>query len=272
MNRQQTYPRVAGQSCIYCGKRPGTITEHIIAELYGGRLKLENASCVECAGETHAFEGHAGRLFLPIRRQLGIRGKKRSGKAASLRKEDKFTLRLDDIRTIKVSAAEFPALLVHLSFPPPTVLFGLPPDNDRPLLGSVHHIELLPQFGERLNAIKRKYHANKVEIIGMGASPTRQNYDDLGRTIAKTAHSYAVAIEGQDRFEPFLTNIILGSRPFNLSHYIGSAFGKPPPPTDMHEIEIGDFGWNAPELVIVRLRLFANLQSQSHHVVAGKRR
>jgi hypothetical protein len=109
---------------------------------------------------------------LPLRRQLNIRGKRRSGKERLLRKPERFILRLNDIRRIKVPSDEFPALLVHLSFPPPTILFGLPP-NDDPLTGSIYHIELMPAFGERFNAIKRKYRANKVEIIGMDTSPER---------------------------------------------------------------------------------------------------
>lgn len=269
MNRQQVFRREPGQPCIYCGIRLGATTEHIIPEAFGGRLTVENASCADCANETHAFEGHAGRLFLPLRRQLNIRGKRRSGKARLLRKPEQFTLRLDDIRRVKVPSDEFPSLLVHLSFPPPTILFGLPP-NDDPLAGSIHHIELMPEFGERLNAVKRKYRANKVEIIGMDASAERMSYDDLGRTLAKIAYSYGVAIKGYRAFVPLVTHIILNKRPFNLNHFIGSAFGTPNPAIDMHEIDVGDFGWNAPEFVIVRLRLFANLQSQTHYIVIGR--
>jgi hypothetical protein len=107
MNRQQVFRRETGQPCIYCGIRLGATTEHIIPEAFGGRLTLENASCADCANETHAFEGHAGRLFLPLRRQLNIRGKRRSGKARLLRKPEQFTLRLDDIRRVKIDVGDF---------------------------------------------------------------------------------------------------------------------------------------------------------------------
>jgi hypothetical protein len=273
MNRQQVFRRAPGQPCIYCGTRPGTTTEHIIPEAFGGRLTLENASCITCADETHAFEGHTARLFSPYRRQLNIRGKRRSSKERRLRNLERFTLRLDDVRRIKVPSDEFPAVVFHVSFPPPTILFGLPPnDNDSPLAGSVHHIELMPGFVERLNAIRRKYRANKIEMIGMGISQGRMPWDDFGRTLTKIAYSYAVATQGYGAFVPLVTHIILNKRPFNLTHFIGSPFDVPNAATDMHEIDLGAFGWNAPELVIVRLRLFANLQSQAHYIVVGRQR
>ena len=186
-----------------------------------------------------------------------------------MRKVERFTLKLDDARRIKIPSDEFPALVFHFSFPPPTILFRLPPTDD-PLIGSVHHIELMPEFEHRLNALRRRYRANKIELVGMETSPGRLISDDFGRTITKIAYSYAVAVQGYGTFVPLVTHIILNERPFNLTHFIGSAFGTPNAATDMHEIDLGDFGWNAPELVIVRLRLFANLQSQAHYIVVGR--
>ena len=78
-----------------------------------------------------------------------------------------------------------------------------------------------PQFGERLNEIKRKYRSNSVSIVGIDKSH-RMDAGDFGRMLAKIGHSYAVAELGLDGFKPVLTNIIRGQRPFSLTHYIGS--------------------------------------------------
>jgi hypothetical protein len=167
--------------------------------------------------------------------------------------------------------SEFPALAIHLAFPIPGILINEPMD-DRVLGGSIHAIELTPGFGERLNKLKAKLRAREIAITGVEASQQRQNQNDYGRMLAKVAHAYAVAELGLGNFRPLLLGIIRNVPPLNLTYYVGSAMSKPDPPTDLHEIGFASSNMiGGDELIIVKIRLFANLQGQTHYVVVGER-
>jgi hypothetical protein len=272
MNRGHTYDRSKDRQggCIYCGSDgvPGKLTdEHIIPESIGGMLLIEKASCDTCAGETHAFEGRACNTYRPVRRQLSYPSKSRGAKDRERKRAERFVIKLDR-GTIKVPAAEFPGLVMSLTFPPAGILFDLPKE-EKPLTGGIHAIELLPGFGEKLNAIKAKYRSNSIGIVGVEKS-ARATEADFGRMLSKIAHSYVVAEFGLGNFRPLLNHIVRNHPPFYLTHFIGSALGKPGPVTDMHEIEIDQTGLGLDRFIVVRLRLFANLDGATHYIIAGE--
>jgi len=74
LNRRPThrYPKVG--RCIYCGAtEPPLCDEHVIPFSLGGHLLLPKASCKECEGETHAFEGKTvGTTLRNIRLRYGF--------------------------------------------------------------------------------------------------------------------------------------------------------------------------------------------------------
>jgi hypothetical protein len=266
MNRSERYPSL-GQ-CLYCNS-PGTAAslteEHIIPKAIGGRLIFEGASCKGCQDQTHAFEGHALDLYRPIRRQLGFRESLSGRRAAERRQKEKFIVELDG-RRVKVPAAEFPALMITIDFPPPAILTGGEP-QDLPLSGGIHAVELAPEFGERLNAIRQKYRANKVGIVGVEKS-ARTDDGDLGRMLAKIAHSYAVAAAGET-FKPLLAHIIRGRKPYFLPFYIGCQIVTQDQPSDLHEVSIVRSGLGSDRYVVVRVRLFSTFNTPAYLVVAG---
>ena len=276
MSRRHSYKREKDvqSGCIYrrAGEpeHEGRLTdEHIIAESVGGTLVLEAASCPACAGETHAFEGHAFDPLRPLRQQLGFPMSRETKRRIKTKGEDNFIVKADG-KKIKVPMSEFPALAIHLAFPMPGILINQPMD-DRALGGGIHAIELTPGFGERFNRLRAKLRAREIQILGVEAAAQRQNQNDYGRMLAKVAHSYAVAELGLGNFRPFLLDIIHNKSPLNLSHYIGSSIGKPDEPTDLHEIGFARRGMiGADELVIVKVRLFASLQGQTHYIVVGE--
>jgi HNH endonuclease len=267
MTRRERYGSFG--RCIYCAAENVPLTdEHIIPESIGGDLIIEKASCNECQGQMHAFEGHACNTYRAIRRQLNFPSKTKGKKAALRYRSERFILDVDG-RRVKVSADEFPALLISLAFPMPTALFDLPPD-DLPLSGGIHSVEVMPQFGERLNEIKRKYRANSVSIVGVD-NQHRKDAGDFGRMLAKIGHSYAVAELGPHGFKPVLTNIIRGQRPFFLTHYIGSQVTTTEQGTDLHEVSFDKMGLDGGLFVIVRVRLFATYNTPAHLIVVGTR-
>jgi hypothetical protein len=125
---------------------------------------------------------------------------------------------------VKVSVDEFPALLMSLVFPTPGILLNEQPE-DKVLSGGIYSVELMPEFGKRLNKIKAKYKANTIGIVGI-ENKGREKEDDFGRMLSKIAHSYTVAELGSGNFEPFLVPAIRGVKPYCFPHYIGSAIGK----------------------------------------------
>jgi hypothetical protein len=276
MNRRHSYKRERDveSGCIY--RRPGEpehegplTDEHIIAQSVGGMLVLEEASCPACGNETHAFEGHAFDPLRPLRQQLGFSMSRETKNRIRTKGEDKFIVKADG-KKIKVPMSQFPALAIHLAFPMPGILINQPMD-DRALGGGIHAIELTPGFGERLNKLKAKLRAREIAIVGVEAGEQRRNQNDYGRMLAKVGHSYAVAELGLGNFRPLLLGTIHNQTPLNLSHFIGSSIGKPDEPTDLHEIGFAPRGMiGGDELVIVKVRLFANLQGQTHYIVVGE--
>lgn len=203
-----------------------------------------------------------------MRRQLNFPSKRRGKKDRERKKDEKFILRLDNTRNVKVSVNEFPALLMNMVFPLPTILFNGTPE-DSPLLFGIHSIELMPEFGEKLNAVKAKYGAASVSIVGVDKT-NRVDHADLGRMLAKIAHGYAVAELGLHNFRPFLLHIIKEQKPYYLTHFIGSDIVPPGEATDLHEIEIDKSELWGQHLIVVRLRLFATMKSQNHFIVVGE--
>jgi hypothetical protein len=206
-------------------------------------------------------------MYRPIRRQLGFPESLSGRKALERRQKEKFILELDG-RRVKVPGADFPALMVTIDFPPPSILTGGAP-QDLPLAGGIHAVELAPEFGERLNAIKRKFRANKVSIVGVDKSE-RIDEGDLGRMLAKIGHSYAVAV-ADDGFKPLLTHIIQGRKPYYVPYYVGCQMTTQDPPEDLHEVSIVRNHFGSANYVVVRVRLFATFNTPAYLVVAGVR-
>jgi hypothetical protein len=257
MDRRHKYKPVG--CCIYCGRTPPIVTlhlEHIVAESLGGMLELPEASCADCAKETHAYEGQcAGRLFAPIRAQIGFPSKR------TLRNRvKKFTMTFDGVRR-KIHQDEYPGMVISFVNGLPGILVGaLPTEN---YSGGIA-MTTLPGFGERLNKLRAKFRAGEVQF-----NP-EFDIQHLGRMLAKIAHGYATAELGLGSFCPLLLNIILNRPPLHISHYVGGIRDQEPPEgTDLHEIEIDTTGLGLGRYVVVRIQLFADRKLPVYYVVAG---
>jgi hypothetical protein len=257
MDRAHRYPPVG--TCIYCGSNGalgGLDREHIIAKSLGGMLVLPEASCLDCAKATSAVEGRiAGELFRAIRRQMKFPMKPRSRSRG-------FEVGLDGVDA-SVLAEGYPGLLISFAFPLPGILAGAAPCEE---FGGGIALSMLPQFGERLNALGGPPRGRRqVEFRGFGDA------ESLGRVLAKSAHAYAVAELGVSRFKPFLIDIILGRPPFHLGHYVGSGVGDHPLGNDLHEITFANPLLHDNRYVVVKVQLFANHKMPVHYVVVGER-
>ena len=98
------------------------------------------------------------------------------------------------------------------------------------------------------------------------AFPIEFDASTFGRVLAKIAHSYAVAMLGLGNFKSFLPALIL-TRGGPLSYYVGCGI-KSEPSEWLHEIGIVPWDDN---LIVVRIRLFANYDMPTYMIVAGQR-
>lgn len=171
--------------CIYCrgGGLPGRLTlEHIIRESLGGMLELPEASCHDCQAITAAFEGEdAGKLFRPVRRQLNFPSKSRGKARSEQRERETFVIKFYGIKR-DIPVAEYPGLIISFVFTLPTIMLGIAATGES--FGGGISLEILPEFGERLNALRAKY-GNRVEF------PARGGAEAVGRLLAKIVASVA---------------------------------------------------------------------------------
>jgi hypothetical protein len=266
MKWQHEYPPVG--RCIYHvdGEHVGPLTrEHVIPESLGGMLELPEASCNACQSVTSAVEGYnAARLFRPLRRQFNLPSKSRGRARREAREKEQFAIVVNGIRRY-VPAEEYPGLIVSFVFPMPTIFLGVPPDIQHDFAGGGVTVSTLPEFGDRLNALRAKY-GNDVKFVTAAGAET------VARLLAKIGHAYAAAEIGYRRFRPYLLGIIRNQDPRLMHHLIGTAMGDPPKGDDLHEINIlppGAFGDR--KLIVVKIQLFANLGLPVHYIVAGER-
>lgn len=93
------------------------------------------------------------------------------------------------------------------------------------------------------------------------------------RSLAKTAHAFAVAQCGLDAFEPFLLDLIL-CRSDDVAEFVGDdLFEAPVDDTDGHTLQmfLGEaIGGEEKGLLIARFQLYPTLGSPAHLVVVGK--
>jgi hypothetical protein len=219
-------------------------------------LELPEASCGDCAKETHAYEGQcAGRLFAPIRAQLSFPSKR-----TLKHRVKKLTMTFDGIRR-KIHQDNYPGMVISFVNGLPGILVGTPPTED--YSGGIA-LATLPGFGERLNKLRAKFQAREVQF-----NP-EFDIEHLGRMLAKIAHGYATAELGFGSFRPLLLPIILNQPPLYISHYVGGIRDQEiPEGKDLHEVEIDGTGLGKGRYVVVRIQLFAERKLPVYYVVAG---
>ena len=141
---------------------------------------------------------------------------------------------------------------------PPGALAGFEPDDAAPTIKVVIR-PVVSDFAE------------KVQTLGGTINLTKGvNALQCYRLIAKIGHSFAMAELGPNAFSPTLINLIRGEFPMYASHYVGSGITEDPSSDKLHEIEI-DRSYHS-RLIIVRIRLFANLGMPTYYAVAGSSR
>jgi hypothetical protein len=258
---QRTYNAVG--RCIYCPPSttpPGHLgEEHIIPLSFGGRRVLPFASCRHHERITTQFEDHCFKGMMETARDhLGLRGRQK------IKKRDKLRVLLKDgSRSEPLPLKDHPSALIIPRMPVPTVYYKKHETEDLP---PAVQITITPMGNDILERAKR---------LGREVNLTRGlSAFQFYRLIAKIAHSFAVAELGFT-FAPYLINLIEANPPIFASHLVGGGFVDIPTAANtLHEIEFAPSieGPVGDELLLVRVRLFANLPgTPNHYAVVGSR-
>jgi len=89
------------------------------------------------------------------------------------------------------------------------------------------------------------------------------------RMLAKIAHAFAVAEMELESFVPFLTSMICDADTSNCVQYIGGLPHAEPALVGLHELSFGSC--DRLDIVAVRIRLLAALETPTYYVAVGRR-
>lgn len=247
--------------CIYC---PATIyspddpthkmgDEHIIPLSIGGTLILRDASCAQCERKTSRLETQCTRaLFNSGRMHLGIWGRKQKKLPKTISTESK-------LGKVKMPPHLHPGVIIGFKFAMPAALFCLNPEKEA--TAWVTLTPVVPNLPERIN----KMRGLKINLGGGISAET------FGRYLAKIAHSYAVYRLGYGGFNACLPSLIVGDPPYyGVTHFVGSNQFDEPKAAERHTLDLAT--WHdvkGQKLLVVKVRLFADLGLPIHHIVVG---
>jgi len=249
----------AVRQCIYCGAQNKLTTEHIIPYGLGGQFELPEASCTPCATITGRFEGSVLRtMFGNARIKLNFPTRRRKQRPKSLEIE---LLGSSGIVRHNIPIIDHPTALQMLGFDTPRILLG----HSGPDTSMNVSFVVVTLGADYINNIKKI-------IPDGGKIHMRVRPVDLGRMLAKIAHSYAVAELGSPSFTPLLNDFILGRKEFDGNYLVGGMLQDLPPsdPTILHELK---WRWEDTahgRFLLVGVRLFSCLGGPQHLVVAGR--
>jgi hypothetical protein len=259
---RQVFPPV--NCCIYCGAVDVELTtEHIIPFSLDGIMELPKSSCKPCAKITHTFEHTCARqLFGKFRIKHNLRTRRKRERPKELtayatvnpNKPGQFT------KTVNLPAKEYPTELFLYKFKMAGALLGAP--------ANVNTLEWVP-VGVANHDEMAEF---EKEHGGRFTTRTKMVPIELGRMLAKIGHSFAVANLGLHAFSPLALDVIL-CRTDNISYVVGGSWDlEPPVPGADHlvSLEYRVEPLIRRSLVVAHIRLFANIQTPSYHVVVGR--
>jgi hypothetical protein len=248
--------------CIYCGRLPSAndslSDEHIIPLCFAGRYVLPVSSCADCRDITGKIEDHCFKGFIfTARHHLGLKGRHKMKRRTTL----PINFHSPDA-TASVPVEDHPSAITMPVMPWPDGMSGLPPIKDDVPPGiRVAFKPVVPNFIEKVKAL-----GGNVNLTKGGGVSALECY----RLIAKIAHAFTTAELGWRAFSPTLRNLIKREPPMFANHFVGSGFVELPPSNQLHEINFShsiQTQWG--ELIVVKMRLFANLEMPTYYAISG---
>lgn len=229
-------------------------------------MELPDASCKKCEGITSAFEGTCQRkLFGPLRIHYNFPTRRPKDRPDKLAVEFKFTSN-GVWQTIFIPISEHPLMFSLPMFREPGILRGEPKKAD----GIPHRHIFTRMWDEppRNTELYLQVLANRYNAIGCRVT-SEIDGKSLSLLLAKIAHSFSIAELGIEKFTPMLTKLILGEED-SFSYFIGGKTKSEEETNFLHDLCFDFTTFDNPSLLVVKIRLFANLGAPTYYVVAGR--
>lgn len=249
--------------CIYCGNTDGLTVEHIIPFGLGGRLELPDSSCHSCCKLTSDFEHTCLRtMYGPLRLLYDLPSRRKKSRPKNLRLKVKHTPN-DDWTYLDVEQERYPFLILFPKLSMPNMLTG----------ESVCHGAKAKTFwirGASPNYVFKDLLQQLTIQLNVHAIMPEANaeVDKFCQMLAKIAYSFAVGELGYEAFKPFVLPHILRKELDDTDNFIGCLEKTEKATRELHEISVLSLGRK--DLVVVRIRLLARLETPTYFVVAGQ--
>lgn len=252
--------------CIYCGRTEKLTKEHIIPFALGGSWVLPDASCKACAKITGAFEGEFSRTILgPLRMLYDMPTRRPKDRPRHIPLKVKYE-NSTDWEIAYVDRRICPFLILMPLYDMPDLLTGDVTTEGRSAATRRFWIRGGGFWSDRDAHLQWLCEAlGAKQVMPTGTVPT----EPFCLTIAKIAHSFAIAEMGRRSFSPFLSDMIMKRDMNNRAAYIGGGAGNDEPSKNLHDVTFVFSG--DPSIVVVAVRLFALLGTPTYHVVVGSR-
>ena len=249
----------AVKECIYCGTSGSPLArEHIVPFALGGGWILPEASCSGCARITSAIERYCLREMLgTFRNAMGLPSRRRKDRPTSLAAKIRHDSGREEV--VSLLPTDFPASLTLARLPPARALRGMP-DDDSPVEGAEWWTWTRNTDAERIGLGEEM-----ALVLNNRCNPTK-----FSQMLAKIGHGFAVATLGVGGFQPLALDLALG-RTAHINYLVGAML--PPdsnePAKHLHQLNLRIHDPSG--MIVVNVRLFANLGAPTYHVLVGLR-
>lgn len=225
------------------------------------------SSCVDCAKKTGAAERTCQRtIFGPLRMYYDLPTRRRNKRPKMLPLKVKLT-RDAEWSFIKVDQEVYPFLILFPFIRMPDELSGYMTSGERGaavrqfwIRGASFRNGIMPH----LDALAAELNVAEIEPTATFSVP------EFFRMLAKIAHAYAVAEKGIGSFSPFLIPMICDADTSNSVQYIGGLQYAEPMTAKLHELSFDSHSCDRPDIVAVRIRLLAALETPTYFVAVGR--
>lgn len=244
-------------ACIYCGKQNILLTdEHVVPFSIGGKHIISKASCVMCANITKKFEQDVMRdLWGQARASYNAPTRRKKERAKSYVLKDPKGVAED----LTVLTQHYPAPMIFYYMPTAGILAG----TDRLVDRSREWILKAIVDDARVKEFEKKH-------PGRLTSSFKHVPQSFGRMLAKIGHCQVMTVLDCDDFSPICLPYVLGKKS-NVSYVVGSSpTNAPPQPEFGYFLRTIQVLTNDRMLLVVEVRLLANNDTPTYHVVVGE--
>jgi hypothetical protein len=174
----------------------------------------------------------------------------------------------DEWSTVDIDRSKYPFIVLFPHFELPNELTG---HSRGSLEAKAQTMWIRGAAGPE--GIKKQLAALSEELGAVEIMPTGEfEVPPFCLLLAKIAHAFVTAELGADAFNPCLSEMIKTGDTSNALRYVGGLMKAEPITDRLHEVTLAPTHPLRPNLVVVRIRLFACLEAPTYFVVVGSRR